>query len=94
MEQDSSDRSRTSPASGKGISRRSFLRMSGAAVATLPLLQLHLVARAEEDDETPFLHIAYMRKWNDLNWDVHYDSGSEVMPDYPTIYLPLVLRND
>jgi hypothetical protein len=50
------------------------------------------VAMAKEDDETPFMHIVYMRKWHALNWDVHYGSGSEVLPDYPTIYFPLMTR--
>jgi hypothetical protein len=51
------------------------------------------VARSEEDG-TPFLHIAYMRKWDGLNWDIHHSTGSEVIPDYPTVYLPLVSRNN
>jgi hypothetical protein len=47
---------------------------------------------AKEDDGTPFGHVAYMRKWDDYNWDVFYESGSEVIPEYPTIYLPLITK--
>ena len=48
------------------------------------------VAMAMDDDATPFGHVVYMRKWDDYTWDAYYESGSEVLPDYPTTYLPLI----
>jgi hypothetical protein len=51
------------------------------------------VAMGEEENGIPCLHIVYMKDWSANHWDVYYDSGGAEKPEYPTIHLPLVLRD-